>query len=58
MLDAQLQLKGAKADYINTRAKVQSDLMDQKAAGATVDGGLLAGAAAGADGQVVCTTWA
>jgi HlyD family secretion protein len=36
MLDAQLQLKGAEADYINTRAKVQSDLMDQKAAGATV----------------------
>jgi HlyD family secretion protein len=36
MLDAQLQLKGAQADYINTRAKVQSDLMDQKAVGATV----------------------
>jgi multidrug resistance efflux pump len=36
LLDAQLQLKGAEADYINTRAKVQSDLMDQKAAGATV----------------------
>jgi multidrug efflux pump subunit AcrA (membrane-fusion protein) len=36
LLDAQLQLKGAQADYINTRAKVQSDLMDQKAAGATV----------------------
>ena len=28
LLDAQLQLKGAQADYINTRAKVQSDLMD------------------------------
>jgi HlyD family secretion protein len=37
LLDAQLQLKGAQADYINTRAKVQSDLMDQKAAGATVN---------------------
>jgi len=37
LLDAQLQLKGAEADYINTRAKVQSDLMDQKAAGATVN---------------------
>src|ERR1700727_1989611 len=36
LLDAQLQLKAAQADYINTRAKVQSDLMDQKAAGATV----------------------
>ena len=36
LLDAQLQLKGAQADFINTRAKVQSDLMDQKAAGATV----------------------
>jgi multidrug resistance efflux pump len=36
LLDAQLQLKGAEADYINTRAKVQSDLMDQKAIGATV----------------------
>jgi len=36
LLDAQLQLRGAEADYINTRAKVQSDLMDQKAAGATV----------------------
>ena len=36
LLDAQLQLKGAQADYINTRAKVQSDLMDQKAVAATV----------------------
>jgi HlyD family secretion protein len=36
LLDAQLQMKGAEADYINTRAKVQSDLMDQKAAAATV----------------------
>jgi RND family efflux transporter MFP subunit len=36
LLDAQLQLKGAQADYINTRAKVESDLMDQKAAAATV----------------------
>ena len=37
LLNAQLQLKGAEADYINTRAKVESDLMDQKAAGATVN---------------------
>jgi RND family efflux transporter MFP subunit len=37
LLDAQLTLKGAQADYINTRAKVQSDLMDQKAIGATVN---------------------
>ena len=37
LLDAQLQLKGAQADSINTRAKVESDLMDQKAAGATVN---------------------
>jgi multidrug efflux pump subunit AcrA (membrane-fusion protein) len=36
LLDAQLQLKAAQADYINTHAKVQSDLMDQKAAAATV----------------------
>ena len=51
MLDAQLQLKGAEADYDNTRAKVQSDLMDQKAAAATVGATTLAGAAAGEDGQ-------
>jgi RND family efflux transporter MFP subunit len=37
LLDAQLALKGAQADFINTRAKVQSDLMDQKAIGATVN---------------------
>jgi HlyD family secretion protein len=37
LLDAQLQLKGAQADLVNTRAKVESDLMDQKAAGATVN---------------------
>ena len=36
LLDAQLQLKGAKADLTNTRAKLQSDLMTQKAAAATV----------------------
>jgi HlyD family secretion protein len=36
LLDAQLQLKSAEADYVNTRAKVQSDLMTQKAAAATV----------------------
>jgi HlyD family secretion protein len=36
LLDAQLQLKGAQADYINTYAKLQSDLMTQKAAAATV----------------------
>jgi len=36
LLDAQLQLKAAQADLINTRAKVQSDLMDQRAAAATV----------------------
>ncbi|WP_158791275.1 efflux RND transporter periplasmic adaptor subunit [Granulicella sp. L60] len=36
LLDAQLQLKSAQADYINTKAKVQSDLMDQKAVAATV----------------------
>ena len=37
LLNAQLALKGAEADYINTRAKIESDLMDQKAAGATVN---------------------
>ena len=36
LLDAQLQLKSAQADYVNTRAKVQSDLMTQQAAAATV----------------------
>ena len=36
LLDAQLQLKGAQADYQNTQAKLQSDLMTQKAGAATV----------------------
>ncbi len=36
MLDAQLQLKAAQADYINTRARLQSDLMNQRAGAATV----------------------
>src|ERR1700727_507564 len=36
LLDAQLQLKAAEADLTNTRAKLQSDLMTQKAAAATV----------------------
>jgi len=36
LLDAQLQLKGALADYQNTKAKLQSDLMTQKAGAATV----------------------
>ena len=36
MLDAQLQLKSAQADLQNTRAKLQSDLMTQRAAAATV----------------------
>jgi HlyD family secretion protein len=36
LLDAQLQLKAAQADYLNVTAKLQSDLMDQKAAAATV----------------------
>lgn len=36
VLDARLQLKGAEADYINTRAKLQSDLMVQKEAAAAV----------------------
>jgi HlyD family secretion protein len=37
LLDAQLQLKGAQADYTNLRATVQSDLMTQKAGAATVE---------------------
>ena len=37
VLDAQLALKGAEADYKNTQAKVQSDLMDERAAAATVE---------------------
>jgi multidrug resistance efflux pump len=36
LLDAQLQLKAAQADYTNTRAKLQSDLMTQRASAATV----------------------
>ncbi len=36
LLDAQLQLKAAQADYQNVRARLQSDLMNQKAAAATV----------------------
>ncbi len=36
LLDAQLQLKGAQVEYHNLQAKLQSDLMDQKAAAATV----------------------
>ncbi len=36
MLDAQLQLKAAQADLQNTRAKLQSDLMTQRAGAATV----------------------
>jgi len=36
LLDAQLQLKAALADYQNTRAKLDSDLMTQKAGAATV----------------------
>jgi RND family efflux transporter MFP subunit len=36
LLDAQLQLKAALADYQNTQAKLQSDLMTQRAGAATV----------------------
>jgi len=36
LLDAQLQLKSARADYTNVRAKLQSDLMTQRAGAATV----------------------
>jgi HlyD family secretion protein len=36
LLDAQLQLKAAQADYTNTKAKLQSDLMTQRAGAATV----------------------
>jgi HlyD family secretion protein len=36
LLDAQLQLKAAQVDYHNIQVKLQSDLMDQKAAAATV----------------------
>ena len=37
MMDATLTLKGAKADLENTRAKVNSDLMAERADAATVD---------------------
>jgi HlyD family secretion protein len=36
LLDAQLTLKGAQADLTNVRAKLESDLMTQKAGAATV----------------------
>ena len=36
LLDARLQLQAAKADYQNVRARLESDLMNQKAAAATV----------------------
>jgi RND family efflux transporter MFP subunit len=36
LLDAELQLKAAKADYINIQARLQSDLMTQRAGAATV----------------------
>jgi HlyD family secretion protein len=36
LLDAQLQLKSARADYTNTKARLQSDLMTQQAGAATV----------------------
>ena len=36
LLDAQLQLKAAKADLLNTHAHLQSDLMTQRAGAATV----------------------
>ena len=36
LLDAQLQLQAAKADYINTQARLQSELMTQRAGAATV----------------------
>ena len=36
LLDAQLQLKAAQADYKNTQARLQSDLMTQRAGAATV----------------------
>jgi RND family efflux transporter MFP subunit len=37
LLDAQLQLKGAEADYKNLQATLQSTLMDKKAAAAAVN---------------------
>ena len=36
MMDAQLQLRAAHADLLNTEARLQSDLMTQRAAAATV----------------------
>jgi HlyD family secretion protein len=36
LLDAQLELKGAQADMLNVRARLQSDLMTQRAGAATV----------------------
>jgi len=36
LLDAQLQLKAAQTDLMNVKAKLDSDLMTQKAGAATV----------------------
>src|SRR5271156_5532112 len=36
LLDAQLQLKAAQADYLHVQARLQSELMTQKAGAATV----------------------
>ena len=36
LLDAQLQLKSAQADYANTRARLESDMMSQRAGAVTV----------------------
>ena len=36
LLDAQLQLKSAQADYANTRARLESEMMSQRAGAATV----------------------
>lgn len=37
LLDARLQLKAAQADYLNTKARLQSDLMTQKGGASTVN---------------------
>ena len=58
LLDAQLQLKAAQTDLTNIKAKLQSDLMTQKAGAATVNADYQPGEAAGTDGQDRCTTWA
>ena len=58
LLNAQLALKGAEADYKSLQATLQSTLMDKKAAAAQVNSDYTQDAAAGADRRASFTIWA